>query len=161
MKGGKMGQSFPHRGAFRGRYLHSLDGKGRLSIPSPFREVLRQKYGEERVMLTSLGKSLVAYPLSEWLVIEEKVSKLPQIKPEVRKFQLLFISGAVECDFDKQGRILIPPALREHAGLQKEAVIAGMLNKFEIWDKGRWEEEMKTLTENFEEISAVLADLGI
>jgi len=162
-KGGEMNQKFPqkHNNVFRGRYIHSIDGKGRLSIPNHFREVLKRKYKEEGIMLTSLGVSLVAYPLAEWSVIEEKVSKLPQIKPEVRKFQLLFISGAVECTFDKQGRILVPPALREHAGLKKDVIIAGMLNKFEIWDKGRWEKEMKLLTENFEEISNVIADLGL
>ncbi len=158
-----MGQTFPNHNSrvFRGRYLYTLDQKGRLSIPSNFREVLRRRYEEEKLMLTSLGKSLVAYPIPEWLIIEEKVSRLPQIKPEVRKFQLLFISSAVECEFDKQGRILVPSALREEAGLQKEVVIAGMLNRFEIWDKQRWDEEMKSLTENFEEIAKVLSDLGI
>ncbi len=141
--------------------MHVLDKKGRLSIPSIFREILREKYKEERLMLTCFGKSLVAYPVPEWIIIEEKVSKLPQIRPEVRQFQLLFISGAVECEFDKQGRILIPPSLRKDAGLKKEVVIAGMLNKFEIWDKEKWDEEMKSLIENFEEISKVLSDLGI
>jgi MraZ protein len=156
-----MGHNFPNNETFRGRYHYSIDSKGRLSIPSQFREILRLKYKEESAMLTSLGNSLVAYPLSEWLIIEEKVSKLPQIKPEVRKFQLLFISGAVKCSLDKQGRILIPSALREYATLKKEVVIAGMLNRFEIWDKRRWEEEMTVLSENFEEISKVLSDLGL
>jgi len=110
-KDGMEDQIFPKRAnlVFRGRYLHVLDKKGRLSIPSIFREILREKYKEERLMLICFGKSLVPYPVPEWIIIEEKVSKLPQIKPEVRKFQLLFISGAVECKFDKQGRTLIPP----------------------------------------------------
>jgi len=147
--------------AFRGRYYYNIDTKGRLSIPSQFREVLRQKYKDERLMVTFLGNSLGAYPMTEWTVIEKKLSNLSQMSPEVRKFQLLFISGAVECICDEQGRILIPPALREDAGLKKEVVIAGMINRFEIWDKSRWETEMKTLTENFEQISKVLGELGI
>jgi len=157
---GKMGNKGTQK-TFSGRYHHTIDAKGRLSIPSQFREVLREKYKEEKIKLTSLANSLVAYPMPEWAIIEEKVSKLPQMKPEVRRFQLLFISGAVECNLDKQGRILIPPALREHAGLKKEIVIAGMINRFEIWDKERWENEMKRLIENFEKYCEVLAELGI
>jgi MraZ protein len=155
-----MGYKFPDS-RFRGRYFHSIDEKGRLSIPVQFREVLAKVYKKEKMMLTSLGNSLVAYPLPEWLKIEEKVNNLPQIKPQVRAFQLLFISGAVECGFDRQGRILIPPALREYAGLKKETVIAGMLKKFEIWDREKWEDEMKRLTEKFEEISEVVSELGL
>lgn len=145
--------------AFRGHHSHLIDEKGRLSIPVQFREVLANVYKEERLMLTSLGNCLVAYPLSEWLKIEEKVNNLPQMKPEVRDLQLYFISPAEECGFDRQGRILIPPTLR--AGLKKEVVIVGTLTRFQIWDKGRLKEERKRISEDFERISNVVGDLGL
>ncbi len=153
-----MGKKF-QQNAFRGHHSHLIDEKGRLSIPVQFREVLANVYKEERLMLTSLGDCLVAYPLSEWLKIEEKVNNLPQIKPEVRAFQRVFISRAEECGFDRQGRILIPPTLR--AGLRKEVVIVGMLTRFEIWHKEKLEEEIKRFAENPERITNVLGDLGL
>lgn len=155
-----MGQKFPSS-VFRGRYFHLIDEKGRLSIPVQFREVLKKVYKKEKLTLTGLDYSLVAYPLPEWLKIEEKLNNLSEIKPEVRDFRLLFISGAVECDFDRQGRILIPPALRKHADLKKEVVIAGNLKNFQIWDRNRWEEKVKRVIENFEKISEVVGDLGL
>ncbi len=153
-----MGKKF-QQSAFRGYHSHLIDEKGRLSIPVQFREVLINVYKEERLILTSLGSCLVAYPLSEWLNIEKQVKNLPQMKPEVRDFQRVFISPAEECGFDRQGRILIPPALR--TGLRKEVVIVGMLTKFEIWDKGKLEERKKRVLEDSDRISNVVGDLGL
>lgn len=154
----KVGKKF-QQSAFRGYHSHLIDEKGRLSIPVQFREVLANVYKEQRLILTSLVSCLVAYPLSEWLKIEEQVKSLPQMKPEVRDFQRVFISPAEECGFDRQGRILIPPALR--AGLRKEVVIVGMLTKFEIWAREKFEEKRKKVLEDSERISNVLGDLGL
>ena len=145
---------------FRGRYEYSIDSKGRVSIPAKFRELLADKY-DDRLILTNFDRCLVAYPYEEWRVLEEKVSSLSMVKKETKAFQRFFISGATECPIDKLGRILVPTTLRVYAQLEKNVVFAGMLKKFEIWGKERWEEEISRSQENFEGISETLAELGI
>ena len=145
---------------FRGRVEHTIDAKGRVSIPSKFRELLTEKY-DDRLILTNFDRCLVAYPYEEWMVLEEKVGSLSMVKKEVKAFQRFFISGAVECPIDKLGRILIPPTLREYAQLERSVVFAGMLKKFEIWGKERWLEEIKRTEENFEGVGESLAGLGL
>jgi MraZ protein len=145
---------------FRGRFEHTIDSKGRVSIPVKFRELLTEKY-DDRLILTNFDRCLVAYPYEEWRVLEDKVSSLSMVKKEVKSFQRFFISGAVECPIDKLGRILIPPTLRNYAQLGKDVVFAGMLKKFEIWGMERWLEEIKRSEEDFEGIGSALADLGI
>ncbi|MGD0625498.1 MAG: division/cell wall cluster transcriptional repressor MraZ [Thermodesulfobacteriota bacterium] len=145
---------------FRGRFEHTIDSKGRVSIPAKFRELLAEKY-DERLILTNFDRCLVAYPYEEWRVVEEKVGSLSMVKKEVRAFQRFFISGASECPIDKLGRILIPPTLRGYAQLERNVVFNGMLKRFEVWSKDRWQEEIKRSEENFEGMSEALADLGI
>jgi MraZ protein len=145
---------------FRGRFEHTIDSKGRVSIPAKFRELLAEKY-DERLILTNFDRCLVAYPFEEWRVVEEKVGSLSMVKKEVRAFQRFFISGASECPIDKLGRILIPPTLRGYAQLERNVVFNGMLKRFEVWSKDRWQEEIKRSEENFEGMSETLADLGI
>lgn len=145
---------------FRGRFEHTIDSKGRVSIPAKFRELLAEKY-DERLILTNFDRCLVAYPFEEWRVVEEKVGLLSMVKKEVRAFQRFFISGASECPIDKLGRILIPPTLRDYAQLERNVVFNGMLKKFEVWSKDRWHEEIKRSEENFEGMSEALAGLGI
>jgi MraZ protein len=145
---------------FRGRYEHTIDGKGRLSIPSRFREILSDRYSETLV-LTNFDRCLVAFPQEEWDVLERKAAALPQLKKEVKAFQRYFISGATECPLDRQGRILIPPTLRTCAELSRDVVLVGMLKKIEIWSKTRWEEAFTESQKSFEEIGDVLAELGI
>ncbi len=145
---------------FRGRFLHTLDAKGRVSIPAKFRELLAEKY-DDRLIVTNFDRCLVAYPYEEWRVLEEKVSSLSMVKKEVKSFQRFFISGAVECPIDKLGRILIPPSLRDYAKLEKNVIFTGMLQKFEIWSEERWNEEIQRTEANFEGVSEVLAGLGI
>jgi MraZ protein len=103
---------------FRGRFEHSIDAKGRLSLPAKFREVF-SLIGDERLIITNFDHCLWAYPINEWQKIEDKVSNLPQFKPEVIALQRVFISAAVESGIDKQGRIMIPPSLRDYAELKK------------------------------------------
>jgi MraZ protein len=131
-----------------------------VSIPAKFRELLADKY-DDRLILTNFDRCLVAYPYEEWKVLEEKVSSLSMVKKETKAFQRFFISGATECPIDKLGRILVPTTLRAYAQLEKNVVFAGMLKKFEIWGKERWEEEISRSQENFEGISEALAELGI
>lgn len=145
---------------FRGRFEHTIDSKGRVSIPAKFRELLAEKY-DERLIITNFDRCLVAYPYEEWRVLEERISSLSIVKKEVKAFQRFFISGAVECPIDKLGRVLIPPTLRSYAQLEKNVVFAGMLKRFEIWSKERWVEEIKRSEEDFESMAAALADLGL
>ena len=150
---------------FRGRFELSIDGKGRINVPSKFRDVLKERHDERLIITNDFDKCLVAYPFSEWLELEEKTSRLSMVSREAKAFQRFFISGATECSFDKQGRVLIPPVLREHAGLEKDIVVAGMVKKIEIWSKEQWEVELKqsngSFDESFESMSKVLSDLGI
>jgi MraZ protein len=124
---------------FRGRYEHSIDGKGRTSLPARFREVLAA-HGESRLVVTTgLEPCCVAYPLREWEAFEERLSRLPSFDPSVAMLKRIYVSGAVECELDKLGRLLLPAPLREHAGLDKELLWAGMGKNIELWDKERFE----------------------
>jgi MraZ protein len=145
---------------FRGRHEHTIDPKGRVSIPARFREILSKKY-DERVLITNFDSCLVAYPYEEWVQLEEKASSLSMVKKETRAFMRFFFSSATECSLDKQGRILIPQTLRDYADLSKDVVLVGQLKKIEIWSKERWNEEILKAHENFDQISDVLSELGL
>ena len=145
---------------FRGRHEHTIDPKGRVSIPARFREILSKKY-DERVVITNFDSCLVAYPYEEWVQLEEKASSLSMVKKETRAFMRFFFSSATECSLDKQGRILIPQTLRDYADLSKDVVLVGQLKKIEIWSKERWNEEILKAHENFDQISDVLSELGL
>lgn len=145
---------------FRGRFEHTIDFKGRVSIPAKFRELLSEKY-DEHIIITNFDRCLVAFPYEEWRNVEDKISSLSMVKKEVKAFQRFFISGATECPIDKLGRVLIPPTLRDYALLEKDVVFAGMGKMFEIWSRERWTEEIKRAEENFEGMRESLANLGI
>ena len=145
---------------FLGRYEHTLNKQGRTSIPAKFREICKES-GEDCLILTNDDGFLVAYPLGEWKAFEEKLSQLSQTSREVREFLRFFVSGAQECPIDSQGRILVPPTLREHAGLEKEIVLVGMLKRIEIWSKERWVKEFEHSRARFNENSQALANLGL
>src|SRR5579859_2510860 len=123
---------------FRGRHEHTIDAKGRTSVPARYRDAL-DAVGERRVVLTSaLDPCLVAYTLPEWTAFEERLAKLPQFDRAVQKLKRIYVSGAVEREIDELGRILIPPELREHARLRKEVLWAGSGRYAELWDKEEW-----------------------
>ena len=145
---------------FRGRFEHTIDPKGRVSIPAKFRALLSEKY-DDRIIITNFDRCLVAYPYEEWRSVEEKIGSLSMVKKEVKAFQRFFISGAAECPIDKLGRVLIPPTLRAYALLEKEVVLAGMGKMFELWSRERWTEEIKRAEENFEGMRESLASLGL
>ena len=140
---------------FMGEYSHSIDAKGRLIIPSKFREQL----GEEFVLTKGLDGCLFVFPNDEWKSFEEKLRALPLTNKSARTFSRFFVAGAASCELDKQGRILVPATLREFAGLEKDVVLTGNINRIEIWSKEKWSEnnnydDMDTIAEN-------LTDLGI
>jgi MraZ protein len=139
---------------FMGEYNHTIDTKGRLIIPSKFREDL----GEEFVITQGLDGCLFAYPNSEWQTFIEKLKTLPGTK-EARQLQRYFMAGAAECQVDKQGRILIPIRLRESANLEKDIVFVGVLNKIEIWDKERWDKNNEY--DNVDAIAEHMSQYGI
>lgn len=144
---------------FRGRSRHTLDEKGRLAIPARFKENLNIK-GENCLVVTNHLNCLWAFSHDDWRVIEEKAATLSLLDNAVNTYRRYFISGAQECPL-KQGRITIPPDLREIAGLNKEVVLVGELKLFEIWDRGRWEEEFQRARESFPDASQSLSELGI
>ncbi len=146
---------------FRGRYEHTIDAKGRTSLPARYRDTL-QANGERSVILTSaLDPCLVAYPMSEWLAFEDRLSRLPQFDRAVQKLKRIYVSGAVECELDDSGRILVPPTLREHAGLEKEVLWAGAGKYAELWDKETWRAHFETTDDERRDIGARLAELGL
>ena len=145
---------------FTGWSVHTLDAKGRLAVPARFRDVLKARR-DERLVITTSDRCLVAYPREEWRALAEKVSRLSQLDPRVQAFRRYFISGATECTCDKQGRVLIPQALREMAGLDGQVLLVGMQSNFEIWDKDRWYQERESIRQNFGDLSSFMAELGI
>jgi MraZ protein len=145
---------------FRSRSEHSLDPKGRLNIPTRFRDVLRERYSENLVV-TNWKNCLRAYPVPEWEALEEKLLNEGKTQANIGKFVRYLISGVTECPLDKQGRILLPPTLRTELGIARDVVLVGMLEHFEIWDKVAWEEEARHTRETFEEFNDGLSALGI
>jgi MraZ protein len=144
---------------FRGRSKHTLDEKGRLAIPTRFRETLNQK-NDNCLVLTNHFNCLWAFAREDWRIIEEKAASLSLFDQAVNTYRRYFISGAQECTI-KQGRITIPPDLKEIAGLKKEVVLVGELKLFEVWDKERWDEEFQKATADFPKVSESLSVLGI
>ena len=146
---------------FRGRYEYTIDSKGRVSIPSKFKEILIQQY-DERLVITNYDLCLVAYPHQEWSVIEEKVKSLPPLgKKDSRAFLRFFYSSGIDCELDRQGRVLIPQSLRDYANLQKDVVLVGSGKKIEIWNKERWGEEFRKSQESFDQVTDTLDNLGL
>jgi MraZ protein len=145
---------------FRGRYQHTIDAKGRLSIPVRFREELAQRE-IETLILTEGDQCVWVYPLDEWERLEEKLRQHPQLSVEMRAFLRKTVGSAKECPVDRAGRTLVPPELRAFAGLQKDIVILGVLTKFEVWSQERWSDYDQRLPGHFDEMAQKLADLGL
>lgn len=122
---------------FRGRHDHTIDTKGRLSIPAGFR-MLIQRRGENPPILTNHRDHLALYPSDDWAKVEDNLLEMSDLQPDVQDYQRFVVSGAVECPIDNQGRILLPGYLREHADLKNKVTIAGVLGKIEIWNPDRF-----------------------
>lgn len=143
---------------FRGRFEHIIDSKGRLSIPSKFRETLNERY-DARLVLTAYDGCLMAYPFAEWQKLEEKVAALPEFNKDTRFFLRHFYSSAADCAIDKLGRILVPPTLRDYAKLDNDVVLVGAIKSIELWSKVEWEKAAAGVTA--EEIVNSMQRLGL
>lgn len=146
---------------FIGEFQHNIDAKGRLSIPMQFREAINAVPDRSLIITGNLDGCLVLYPSTEWNNFREKASKLPSLDTNIRRFLRFFYSKAAPCSLDKQGRILIPPSLREFAALDGEICLVGMENKIEIWHKARWEEESGQITASPDVLQKAMAELGM
>ena len=138
---------------FMGEYNHTIDAKGRIIVPSKFRDAL----GEHFVVTLGLDGCLFVYPNEEWEHFVTELKNLPGNK-EARQLQRYFMAGACECEVDKQGRILIPNNLRNQAGLDKDIVFVGVLSKIEIWSKERWESNSY---DNMDDIAERMSEFGL
>ncbi len=140
---------------FMSEYNHTVDAKGRLIIPSKFRELL----GEEFVVSKGMDGCLFVYANEDWNAFEQKLTSLPLINKEARQFARFFLAGAAQVELDKQGRILLPANLREFAGLDKDVVLVGVGSRIEIWSREKW--ESVTEQDNMDEITSAMEALGL
>lgn len=148
---------------FRGSSFHTIDTKGRIIIPARFRELLVEN-GGEGLILSKIDGMLVAYPYDIWTEIEKKILSRPDKTDALRRLKRFFIGAASDCPLDKQGRILAPPALRQYASLEKEIVMVGVLDHFEIWSREKWDFENRKFEEedmNNEEVRNEIASIGL
>ncbi|HHU64195.1 MAG TPA: division/cell wall cluster transcriptional repressor MraZ [Clostridiales bacterium] len=140
-----------------GEFQHTIDVKGRLIMPARFRDEL----GDAFVLTKGLDNCLFIYPKTEWQVVQAKLKALPLTNKDARAFVRFFFSGATECETDKQGRVLIPSNLREHARLEKDVVIIGVANRAEIWSKELWDAYNSNPNLSYDEIAEKMEELGI
>jgi len=140
-----------------GEFRHSLDNKGRLIIPSKFREGL----GDSFVVTRGLDHCLFVYPLTEWRSLEHKLKQLPMTSRDARAFMRLIFSGATNVEVDKQGRILIPQNLREYAHVDRETVIIGVSNRVEVWSEELWEKYCGEADSSFEQLAEKLVEFDL
>jgi len=148
---------------FRGCSFHTIDDKSRIIVPARFRDVLKGNGFSNSIMVSKMDLCLVAYSLEEWSNIEKRILSMAEKSDMMRRFRRVFLGGAVECTFDKQGRILIPPFLKTYAQLGKDAVLVGVLDHFEIWSRDNWDKENEFLEEDMrkEEVRNEITQLGL
>jgi MraZ protein len=151
--------------SFRGINNLTLDTKGRMAMPSRYRDRLLEGCGGRLIVTVDRDHCLLVYPLPEWEIIESKLVELPSLNKQARLLQRLLIGYATECEMDSQGRILVPPMLREFAGLKKKIVLIGQGKKFEIWDETAWDNSQEAWIESVQndegELPASLEDLSL
>ena len=135
---------------FLGQYDQSMDPKGRIILPAKFREVLVSQYDHNLVITKHRDMCLVAYPFEEWVSKANVLKQLPTGRKEVRMLKRFYMAPASECSMDRQGRIVIPPSLKQFARLEKSIVIAGAIDHFEIWDRDLFYTHMTPDQEIFE-----------
>jgi MraZ protein len=146
---------------FRGSSFHTLDAKGRIIVPARFRDIIRAN--GDGVMVSRMDSCLLAYTFPEWHQIESRILALSEKSETMRRFRRVFIGGAFECTCDKQERVLIPPSLRQYAELDKEIVLVGVLDHFEIWSRDKWDSENNNMEADMtkEVVRNEIAKLGL
>ena len=142
---------------FIGEYSHNLDDKGRVAVPAKFRVLLKGG----AVVTRGLDNCLFLYAKKEWQELATKLAKLPISQANTRAFSRLMLAGAMEVDFDNQGRIMLPEYLRKFAGLKKNLIIAGLYDRLEIWDEAAWNKYKKGTEKKSTDIAEALGDLGV
>jgi MraZ protein len=142
---------------FLGEYEHSLDAKGRLAIPARFRALL----GEGAIITRGFDGCLVIYPADVWQTVAKKLDSLSSTQEVARMAKRFVFSGATECEFDKQGRVLVPAFLRGYAELAETVVVVGQFSRIEIWDRGQWAAMSSRAQEDGKRIAEQLASLGL
>lgn len=141
---------------FYGEHDHTIDRKGRLIIPSRFREVMKEHYTERLIATRGLDHCLFLFPEDEWRTQESRFRSLSFTKQEARRFNRFFFSGAAELNCDRQGRILIPPYLKEYAGIKRDVIVVGVSNRIEVWDKEEWKKIYEQGKDSYEQIAEKL-----
>lgn len=142
---------------FIGEYYHNLDEKGRLAVPVKF----RAKLAKGAVVTRGLDDCLFLYTKDEWQILAEKLAKLPISKANTRAFARLMLAGAMDVETDSQGRIILPDYLRKYAEMKKKVVIAGLYNRLEIWDEGKWDKYKQGTEKKSGDIAEALGELGV
>jgi MraZ protein len=147
---------------FRGSSFHTIDPKGRIIVPARFRDVIKAS-GTDSIMITRMDSCLFAYAHDRWAELEQKILHLPEKSEEMRRFQRFFIGGAQDCKCDNQGRVLIPPFLKQYSKLDKDIVLVGVTDRFEIWSRENWdlENELQEKDMGNEQVRREIAQLGI
>lgn len=147
---------------FRGTSYHTIDPKGRFIIPARFRDVIKAN-GGDGIMITRMDDCLFAYTQDQWGKLEQKILYLPQKDEAMRRFQRVFIGGAHDCRYDAQGRVLIPPSLKQYSGLEKDIVLVGVLNRFEIWSRENYDRESGRFDKDMQDdlVRSEIADLSL
>lgn len=153
----------PPGGMFRGRFEHSIDGKGRLSVPARFREALAQRFdGDMNLVVVPNERCLEAHPLSQWEAIEARVRENSLFDERTRDFGRLYVSRAHDLEIDTAGRILLPPDSRQYAGLDREVTLVGGGGPyFEVWDRKRFEEYERTEQHKLPDLFSAMATRGV
>ena len=142
---------------FLGEYSHTIDEKGRLAIPTKFREDL----SSGAVVTRGIDRCLFLYTKSEWEKLAQKISALPLSQKNTRAFARLMLAGAMDVEVDKQGRVVVPDYLRAYAGIKKKVVVAGLYTRMEIWDAFVWEKYKAETEKGSDEIAEQLGELGV
>jgi len=138
---------------FYGEHEHTIDRKGRLIIPSRFREAMKEHYVERFVVTRGLDKCLFLFPEDEWRAQETRFRTLSFTKQEARRFNRFYFSGAAELTADRQGRILIPVYLKEFSGIKRDVILVGVSNRIEIWDREEWKRFYSEFKKSYEEVA--------
>ena len=142
---------------FIGEYHHTIDEKGRVAIPVKFRTALKQG----SVVTRGLDHCLAVYPKKEWDQLAARLAAMPIANANSRAFARFMLAGAMELEFDSQGRALLPDYLRQYASIGKKAVVAGLSNRLEIWDDSAWEKYRSGTDKSSNDIAEALGDLGV
>jgi MraZ protein len=142
---------------FIGEFRHTIDEKGRLAVPVKFREAFKKG----AVVTRGLDQCLFVFPMAEWKKLAEKLANLPLTQQDSRAFARLMLAGAMDLALDKQGRVILPEYLRTYAKVSRQAVVAGLYNRLEIWDDGVWEAYKKRTEEDSTGIAERMGQLGI